>query len=412
MDPLTHALSGAACIQALPPAVRPRWLFVWGALVAASPDVDTFFIHNPLEYIVYHRGITHSLVGAALLALVLAGVLLLALAVHRSLRPLPGAKNGWTFPLAAVLAYGLLLHHLWLDCVNSYGTQLFLPFSPYRVRLDGLFIVDPLLVLPLALGLALYHARRGVMLALVLWSLLYPAAAVGVRMGYEAVLAGQLARHDGILTLAPHDKAMTPRSATQETGQPRPDAPGADLATRPGAEGTSPVRPDAHIHPQPRLSPDLFSPLRWKLILDGGDVWLLAGVWTGERLPAHFTPWPKPPTRLWDTAVKADQTFAAYAAFVQYPTLEALIPLPDGGEEATFTDLRFGSTLDWVDALQTTTLNGVKAFRIMARYNADGTLVGVRFVTTRGAGGDSGWHAPVPPRPAESCPLFFLFSRR
>ena len=62
MEPITHALSGAVIGCALP-GKRRWWLPAWAALVAASPDMDVFFTRTPLQYIEYHRGITHSFVG-------------------------------------------------------------------------------------------------------------------------------------------------------------------------------------------------------------------------------------------------------------------------------------------------------------------------------------------------------------
>ena len=59
MEPITHALSGAVIGYALP-GKRRWWLPAWAALVAASPDMDVFFTRTPLQYIEYHRGITHS----------------------------------------------------------------------------------------------------------------------------------------------------------------------------------------------------------------------------------------------------------------------------------------------------------------------------------------------------------------
>lgn len=71
MEPITHALSGAVIGYALP-GKRRWWLPAWAALVAASPDMDVFFTRTPLQYIEYHRGITHSFVGGLGLALLLA----------------------------------------------------------------------------------------------------------------------------------------------------------------------------------------------------------------------------------------------------------------------------------------------------------------------------------------------------
>lgn len=131
MEPITHALSGAVIGYALP-GKRRWWLPAWAALVAASPDMDVFFTRTPLQYIEYHRGspIRSSALGLALL-------LPSPLAVNRWRVPkVPDDSPpfGWPLPLAWLTAYLLILHHIFLDCMNSYGTQVFLPFSDYRVR--------------------------------------------------------------------------------------------------------------------------------------------------------------------------------------------------------------------------------------------------------------------------------------
>ena len=91
--------------------------------------------------------------------------------------------------------------------------------------------------------------------------------------------------------------------------------------------------------------------------------------------------------------------FRAYERFALYPALEAEIPLEgplEGYTEYVFSDLRFGSTIGWVDDIQV--LGGTASsttFRIMARVAPDGRVSAVRFITTTGAGGDSGWNPPV-----------------
>lgn len=356
MEPITHALSGAVLVQALPKTVRPGWMLLWGALLAMSPDLDVLFVNNPLDYITFHRGITHSFVGIVPMSM-LAGLLFLgAIAMWRNRRATPalGAEGGWTLGTISTLAYIILLHHLWLDCTNSYGTQIFLPFSDYRVRLSGLFIVDPLLLIPLAIGVAWKRNASKVMAGLLIWTLIYPAAAVLTRVGLERYLHSTL------------PATMFGRNVS-------------------------------HVF----LTPDAFAPFHWKLLLDTPDAWLVSGYTVAQPVSlAHatlYTVHPKPPLEIWEAAINQDRAFREYAAFAQFPALEERHALPDGGTEYVFTDLRFGSTMDWVNEVQNLSNDsGDKAFRIMARFDQAGTLTAVRFITVPGAGGDSGWNAPLP----------------
>lgn len=369
MEPITHALSGAVIGYALP-GKRRWWLPAWAALVAASPDMDVFFTRTPLQYIEYHRGITHSFVGGLGLALLLTLIPWLMNRWRVPKVPDDSPPFGWPLPLTWFTAYLLILHHIFLDCMNSYGTQVFLPFSDYRVRLNALFIVDPLLLLPLALGLIFWRKRRAVMIGLLLWTILYPLGSLATRVGLEAHLK---------------DSHYTPDVFTQELLSE-------DLA--PGQRGKGLWDDVRSVH----LVPDAFTPFHWKLILDRGSVWDVAGYTVFTEEPQTFIAYAKPPQPLWAELAAKDRMFRAYERFALYPALEAEIPLEgalEGYTEYVFSDLRFGSTIGWVDGIQVRRHGKPMTFRIMARVAPDGRVSAVRFITTTGAGGDSGWNPPV-----------------
>lgn len=103
MEPITHALSGAVIGYALP-GKRRWWLPAWAALVAASPDMDVFFARTPLQYIEYHRGITHSFVGGLGLALLLALIPWLMNRWRVPKVPDDSPPFGWPLPLAWLTA--------------------------------------------------------------------------------------------------------------------------------------------------------------------------------------------------------------------------------------------------------------------------------------------------------------------
>lgn len=156
MDPVTHGLAGAVLAQA---GFCQRYgrqatlALVAGALV---PDIDILW--SPARDVVAletHRGITHSVVGAVGLALAL-GLLLRVL----------GPVKRWGL-LSALSLLGIVAGHLFLDLLNSYGIQLFLPFSRARSALDLVYIIDPFLTVPLLAAV----------IAGVLWR--RPAALVG-----------------------------------------------------------------------------------------------------------------------------------------------------------------------------------------------------------------------------------------
>lgn len=101
-------------------------------------------------YLKYHRGITHSLLGVTVLGI------LLAAAVYYLGRRARAKKTGPPVDARWLLVCSLLAttSHLLLDFTNAYGVRPFLPFSGRWYAWDIMFIIDPLLLVLLALGLA------------------------------------------------------------------------------------------------------------------------------------------------------------------------------------------------------------------------------------------------------------------
>src|SRR6266566_7831462 len=67
MDNLAHALVGAVLMRAVADRHVPRAASI-GILAANAPDLSELLIGLPgtrADYLVLHRGITHSLIGAA-----------------------------------------------------------------------------------------------------------------------------------------------------------------------------------------------------------------------------------------------------------------------------------------------------------------------------------------------------------
>ena len=135
MDTLTHALSGALIARATaqkdaPPRSIPRRIAA-GFFACAAPDLDFILgTIGPVEYLLTHRGVTHSLV------LLPAWALLYSWILAKVLRE-PG---GWR-ALYGVTALALLTHIVG-DLITSFGTMIFAPFSDWRAALGTTFIID------------------------------------------------------------------------------------------------------------------------------------------------------------------------------------------------------------------------------------------------------------------------------
>lgn len=177
MDTFSTGLGGALLGRALPRAKAGPVATLVVATAAVVPDADVFFdffAKDPLASLTVHRGFTHSLLGVAVLAP------LLALPFWRFTRD----KN--YLRLLGLAALGLLWH-LFTDLCTSWGTMVYYPFSRARVVWDLLFIIDftftAILLFPHLLARTYREPagalRRGVIIWLALAALTATFMAVG-----------------------------------------------------------------------------------------------------------------------------------------------------------------------------------------------------------------------------------------
>ena len=130
MDNLTHSLTGLMLSRAGLNRFYPRATLVL-VIAANIPDIDFVAImHGPLFYFEQHRGITHSIAAAPVMALL---PVLLACAIGRTMR---GWAVSWGISLIGVAS------HLLLDWTNVYGIRLLLPFSSQWFHVDLINLFD------------------------------------------------------------------------------------------------------------------------------------------------------------------------------------------------------------------------------------------------------------------------------
>jgi inner membrane protein len=167
MDPLTQATLGAALAQSAARPERVRAFSAAGAIGGLAPDLDIFIrsATDPLLYLEYHRQFTHSLVFIPV------GAALCALLVHPFVRARLEWRETW---LACLLGYAT---HGLLDACTSYGTQLFWPFSDFRVGWNWISVVDPLFSVPLfgLLFIGFIRRRPGLARLGLCWAVVYLA---------------------------------------------------------------------------------------------------------------------------------------------------------------------------------------------------------------------------------------------
>ena len=134
----THTLVGLAIARTAPEKWGPNAAAT--AVIASNlPDIDSIAgLWGTAAYLDHHRGITHSLIGVPLLALLLSSVMYFF-----------SGKFGKTYAIAVIA----MATHPALDYLNSYGLRPFLPWSGTWYYGDAVFIIDPYLDLLLLIGI-------------------------------------------------------------------------------------------------------------------------------------------------------------------------------------------------------------------------------------------------------------------
>lgn len=314
MDPVTHMMSGALQGQLFRKPFGARWIYLFCGIAALLPDADNLMgIFNPEFYLIHHRGITHSLLGAVFLVFLLAGVFRLF-------------KVDFPFWRGVVVAYAGILAHIFLDLITSYGTQIFAPFSRGRYEIACVFIIDPFFTLSLVLFFVItcFQERRRRLVAVLglVWLVSYPMMNLGVRAGLEHSLEGRLNR-----------------------------------------EGVTYNR----IH----VTTDAFTPVFWKVIVENDSNYRMGSLsLLDPKSPLSYETFEKADMALMRGLGERASFFRTYAWFAGYPTMERASG--SKGSRITFSDLRFYSSLDFV---RNRIRGGEIPFSLTAVLDEAGTLV-------------------------------------
>lgn len=362
MDPVTHAASGAVAMLALSRRPATLWSLPLAAAACAAPDIDLAFIHTPLEFLLLHRGITHSFAAMPFLALVLA---LLCWPLWRQSTP-----GRWRFSTVWLFCCAMILLHIWLDVVTTYGTMVFLPFSHYRVRLNSIYIIDPLVTLPLLWAVWRWRFKRNLLIFTLIWTFLYPASGIALNAWHTAQCRARFA----------------------ESG-----------------------RQVERLH----VLPDAFAPFFWRAIFEEeapGGLSVREQSLNGlgqPRAPENVYPAADAALARRLEAVSTDCHY--YFQFAMLPVMENLrqrdfpADLPDRQNAVLlmFYDLRFGSGLAIVRKLLAMRPNADIPFQLMSELlpvppsgtqplaDMDINRIRLRFSDS---GRDSSWHKPVSPQ--------------
>jgi len=172
------------------------------AVIASNfPDIDSIAgLWGTGAYLDHHRGITHSLIGVPVFALLLSAVMYFF--------------SGKFWPTYAVALISMGTHPA-LDYLNSYGVRPLLPWSRKWFYGDAVDIIDPYLDLLLLIGIVAgaWSPRirgRAAWVSLIL-AVLYIGARVELHGLALSKLKNQASQISGVQTSAALPRMLTPQ---------------------------------------------------------------------------------------------------------------------------------------------------------------------------------------------------------
>ena len=253
MDNVTHTLIGALIgetiahttrgdSQGLTSEVRRNLLVTTSAIGSNLPDVDLFysFIGGKINYLLHHRGYSHTIIGALLLAV---ATFAIARWILRRRGHVPSSQDlAW---LTGVLVITPLLH-IGMDFTNNYGVHPFWPLVDRWFYGDAVFIAEPLLwaacaplaftfrsklarfivaaVLAIGIGLALLTALVPLVPAIVLIALIAAMLLLGWRAQQSVALVGGVALWLGVTAMFAVSSQVAARRVETLAATTFPDA--------------------------------------------------------------------------------------------------------------------------------------------------------------------------------------------
>ena len=145
MDSIPQIVLGAACGEAILGKKIGNRALLFGAIGGTIPDLDVFvgklLYNNEIDSMAFHRGFMHSFLFAILGAIAFGAVVFWL--YNKGKRYGMTTQKDWMW-----LFFASIFTHPILDSFTAYGTQLFAPFSNYRVAFNNISVADPLYTLP------------------------------------------------------------------------------------------------------------------------------------------------------------------------------------------------------------------------------------------------------------------------
>lgn len=151
MEPVTHFLFGA-CLGRAGLNRKTALATLTTTLAAEAPDLDVLGGFRGRTFgFAHHRGFTHSFLGVPLDAVVVVGFVYLVWHLRGRTTNNHNLPPRWGLLYFYACLAGL--SHILLDFTNNYGVRPFWPFSERWYSWDIVFIVEPVMLVILILGL-------------------------------------------------------------------------------------------------------------------------------------------------------------------------------------------------------------------------------------------------------------------
>ncbi len=149
MDSLSQIVLGASVGEVVLGKKLGNRAMLWGALGGTIPDLDILFdpVMTELQSLAFHRGFTHSILFSFLGGGVF-GYLLYQFYQRKYKRQKVPVSDRVTLSDGVQLFFWAFLTHIALDCFTMYGTQVFSPFSDYRLAFSTIAVADIFYTIP------------------------------------------------------------------------------------------------------------------------------------------------------------------------------------------------------------------------------------------------------------------------
>jgi inner membrane protein len=263
-------------------------------------------------YLEHHRGISHSLLAAPVIALALALVLRLTV---------KGSRFSWL----AVCSLVGIAGHTFMDLWTSYGTRALLPLDATWFAWDIVFIIDPLLWVLLLGSLLLFRKSE--------MSPQIASVGLGLLLAYVGARA---AIHAHVVDQA-RDRIPAP-SLQQLAALPSP-----------------------------------LSPFKWKVLADSGESFYSGEVDVRREWPRLVRREKLPEDPDVQKVRETSDVAALFLGFSRFPWLE--VADDEGGRAVSWRDLRFEDVPGLVSAEQATQLRRRRGFTARVVLGPDGRIV-------------------------------------